>query len=265
MTEARGEVSTENPDLGVAGLTRRERLERIANAERDRRQGREAVAAAAIGEPNEWPARVVLALSRMDASDEIAARHLLEEGLDRWARDMGLAALDAPQPVEPEDETSGEEEAAQAEQGEESLWGEDVLPVERLPDPLDSFELDRAFAEAEADVEAMHDVNFVASRVLMEEPIGLAELSGEAIEGTCAALDLSEGGPEAPPPLADDDGPGLWHVPSSEGPAGIEGTSGPGRPGGDRPSRALVLATLERWLHNLERRRLERRRSRRLQ
>lgn len=190
-------------DKAFAGMARRERLERIAGAERDRRDGRHAMAAAAVGEPNEWPARVVLALTRLVADDVDGARRLLEEGLDRWALDLGLAPLDSPSTP-----------TAAAEGG--------VAGV-------DAEELDRAFADAEADVEQMVDVNRVAARVLMDEPIDLAELSGEAFEA------------------GDRDG---GFALSAERVAEVPA------------SRAIVLATLERWLHNLEQRGAQRVRGR---
>jgi hypothetical protein len=190
-------------DKGFSGMARRERLERIAGAERDRRDGHHAMAAAAVGEPNEWPARVVLALTRLVADDVDGARRLLEEGLDRWALDLGLEPLDSPST------------ATVAEDGR--------------VDSVDAEELDRAFAEAEADVEQMVDVNRVAARVLMDEPIDLAELSGE--------------------PYEEDEPGGAFALPAE--------------PAGEAPaSRAIVLATLERWLHNLEQRGARRMRGR---
>jgi len=188
--------------FGGAGMARRDRLERIASAERDRRDGRPAMAAAAVGEPNEWPARVVLALTRLASDDLDGARSLLEEGLDRWARDLGLASLDVPS-----------------------------LPPLAERGGVDAEELDRAFAEAEAEVEQMVDVNRVAARVLMDEPIGLAELSDDLVD-----LDAS-GDPNDPGAAF-----AIAGEPAVEAPA----------------SRATVLATLERWLHNLEQRGLRR-------
>lgn len=186
-----------------AGMARRERLERIAGAERDRRDGRPAMAAAAVGEPNEWPARVVLALTRLASEDLDGARRLLEEGLDRWALDLGLAPLDAPSP-----------------------------PARVQDGGVDAEELDRAFAEAEADVEQMVDVNRVAARVLLDEPIDLAEFSGD---------------------------PGEPCDPGDPG----EAFAGAAEPADEAPtSRAIMLATLERWLHNLEQRGVRRGRGR---
>ena len=189
-------------DEGFAGMARRERLERIAGAERDRRDGRHAMAAAALGEPNEWPARVVLALTRLAVDDLDGARRLLEEGLDRWAHDLGLGALDPPSP-----------------------------PTLAEGGGVDAEELDRAFDEAEADVEQMVDVNRVAARVLMEEPIGLEELSGELGEPG----DLEDPGQNGDP-----------FVMAAERTEEVP------------TSRTRVLATLERWLHNLEQRPLGR-------
>ena len=200
---------SDRPDKGFAGMARRERLERIAGAERDRRDGRPAMAAAAVGEPNEWPARVVLALTRLATEDVDGARRLLEEGLDRWAFDLGLAPLAAPS-----------------------------TPTLAEGSGVDAEELDRAFAEAEADVEQMVDVNRVAARVLMDEPIDLAEPSSEPIE----LGELSDpGDPDDP------DGRSEAFAIAAESPAEAVPAS-----------RTVVLATLERWLHNLEQRPLRR-------
>jgi len=141
-------------DLGVSVLTRRERLERIAMAERDRRAGRVEVAVAALGEATEWPARTVLALARLPEFEAAETRRILEEGLDAWAAEVGL---------EPFDELI---ESASPE----------------LDSPIDNDELDRAFAEAEAQTDEMHSANHVAARILMDEPIGLAEFGGDLLE-----------------------------------------------------------------------------------
>ena len=61
-------------ELGYSALTRRDRLERIATAERDRRAGRIDMAVAILGEPTEWPARAVLALARLPESEGEATR-----------------------------------------------------------------------------------------------------------------------------------------------------------------------------------------------
>jgi hypothetical protein len=116
-----------------------------------------------------------------------------------------------------------------------------------LVDALDSGELDRAFAEAEAQTDEMHDVNSVAARVLMEEPVGLAELSGEEALGALPETELRDG--SGPGGATRVDAAVVEPEPSvAEARREDEHESG-------RPSRALVLATLERWLRNLERRR----------
>jgi hypothetical protein len=50
-----------------------------------------------------------------------------------------------------------------------------------LDHPIDHIELERAFDEAEAQTDEMHGANDVAERILMNEPIGLAELDGDAL------------------------------------------------------------------------------------
>ncbi|MBW2426476.1 MAG: hypothetical protein JRG86_19680 [Deltaproteobacteria bacterium] len=272
------DTSAEDPELTLSGLTRRERLERIASAERDRRGGREALAIAAIGEPNEWPARVVLALVRLSSDDAPGARRLLEEGLDVWAREAGLPPLAATE-VEPEESRtrSSAPEPAAAES-----WAPLEIPEpppldERLERPFDSFELDRAFEQAEAQTDEMHDVNRVAARVLMDEPVGLAELSGHPIESLQpepeperwpdpeSAAELEAVAVEVDlEPLA---APAQSQRPSSdalraqmdaafvERDLAEQGATTLTSGGGKGRARAEILATLERWLQNLERRR----------
>ena len=190
-------------ELGYSGLTRRERIERIATAERDRRAGRIDVAVAALGEATEWPARVVLALAKLPEFEAAETRRILEKGLDLWIDEVGLSPLDEPS------ESSGA----------------------RLDSPIEPDELERAFAEAEAQTDEMHDANRVAERVLMDEPIGLAELGEDphlADEGedqndvvNGLVMDAAE---------IDD----LAISPDVSGPANTK-----------------VLATLEHWLQNL--------------
>ena len=189
-------------ELGYSALTRRERLERIATAERDRRAGRVEVAIAALGEATEWPARAVLALAKLPEFGVEEARRILEAGLDAWRAEAGLASY------------------------EESVdEGPPEHPQPDLDSPIDNDELDRAFAEAEAQTDEMHSANQVAARVLMDEPIGLAELGGDLLapaEESSAAL--------------------LMDAAIVEEPATSD----------SNPSRQMALATLERWLQNLE-------------
>jgi len=189
-------------DLGYSSLTRRERLERIATAERDRRAGRIEVAIAALGEATEWPARAVLALAKLPEFEAEETRRILEAGLDAWRAEAGLASF---------------EESADEELLERSL--------PELDSPIDNDELDQAFTEAEAQTDEMHSANQVAARVLMDEPIGLAELGGDLLapaEEFPAALPVDAAIVEE---LATSD---------------------------SNHSRQMVLATLERWLQNLE-------------
>ena len=189
-------------------LTRRERLERIAMAERDRRAGRVEVAIAAIGEASEWPARVVLALARLPEFEAVEARQILEEGLDLWADEVGLAAFDA-SPVSPKSE---------------------------LDRPIEQAELERAFAEAEAQTDEMHSANHVAERILLDEPIGLAETGGDLFAPI-----------EEPDPIAMDAAV-VEHAMPQRVPCP------PGEAGDQRSSRSQAMAILERWLQNLEQR-----------
>jgi hypothetical protein len=194
-------------ELGYSALTRRERLERIATAERDRRAGRVEVAIAALGEATEWPARAVLALAKLPEFEAEETRRILEAGLDAWRAEAGLASFEVPA-----DEESADEEPL-----------EHSLPD--LDSPIDNDELDRAFAEAEAQTDEMHSANQVAARVLMDEPIGLAELGGDLLAPAAessAALPVDAAIVEEP--AASD----------------------------SNHSRQIVLATLERWLQNLE-------------
>ncbi len=213
------DTRSESAEREGGGATRRERLERIATAERDRRAGRPELSIAAVGEPVEWPARVVLALAVLPEGEGRQARELLQQGLDDWARDLGLAPLDPP----PAAATEPEPVPAAVEP-----------PAASLDRPLEPDELEQAFAEAEAEVDAMHDVNRVAERVLMDEQLSLAEAAGDELtplagEADALGMDAASALP-SPEPVAD--GEGL--TPAREG---------------------AILATLERWLRNLERRR----------
>lgn len=279
-------------ELEASTWTRRERLERIAEAERDRRAGRVEVALASLGEASEWPARQVLALAKLGDDEGAAAREILEATLDDWAAEAGLAPLDpelaADQATVAEAEAvsaSGEAEPELVVDPEDALE-EDLLspPVAvdaqadawpkraidspgALGEPIEVDELERAFAEAEAQTDEMHDVNDIAGRVLDAEPLGLAELDGNAYEGIDDAAgeidpDYAAGRiPETAsvePPVTD----AAWAAapirpePSANDPAaaGVEPVTNPlqeTHASGDRPSRALVLNSLERWLENI--------------
>ncbi len=121
-----------------------------------------------------------------------------------------------------------------------------------LDRPIEAGELERAFAEAEAQVDEMHDVNRLAERVLFDEPHGsLAWWTRSSIPSkNRPGLAVSPVGRQpmdaaSVPPLAS---------PRSE--PSSEYGSGDSQKGG--ASRAAVLATLERWLQNLERGRVGR-------
>lgn len=242
-------------ELGRAAWIRRDRLERIANAERDRRAGRTAIAIAALGEATEWPARAVLALALLPDGEGTHARRILEEGLDLWADESGLPSLAESLPVEPdalpvafEDEVLPSHELAPlGADGPEPI--ELAPPVLALDRPIEAGELERAFAEAEAQVDEMHDVNRVAERVLFDEPFGLAglpELDPPDDELDPLEASAREAGARRPMDAAS--------VPARpvRPPAGESALDAPGDGAGPR-SRAVVLATLERWLQNLER------------
>lgn len=209
-------------ELGRSAWIRRERLERIATAERDRRAGRTALAIAALGEAIEWPAKAVLALALLPESEGGPARRVLEDGLDQWALESGLPPLDELEVIE---EGADETPAFQAFQSE-------------LGRPLEASELERAFAEAEAQVDEMHDVNQVAERVLFAGDFELADLGGEELDPLEESARIAASSERAramdaasvPATRASD-----WDVEASSG----------------RRSREVVLATLERWLQNL--------------
>lgn len=214
-------------EQGYSTLTRRERLERIATAERDRRAGRVEVAIAAIGDAAEWPARAVLALARLPESETAETRRILEEGLDLWASEAGLAALDGC--AEEIDSSTPEESAA--------LVRDDSMeaPASELDRPIDHGELERAFEEAEAQTDEMVGANDVAERILMQEPVGLAELDGDSIDTLeDGASEFETDAASAPPVTA---------LPLADSPEEREGSD---------PDRGRIVATLERWLQNLE-------------
>ena len=221
-------------ELGRSAWIRRERLERIANAERDRRAGRTALAIAAIGEAGEWPALAVLALALLPEDEGSHARRVLEDGLDLWAFESGLPPLDeleisASQPVE---EPPG------------PAFDEFQIELDR---PIEVGEFERAFAEAEAQVDEMHDVNRMAERVLFDGPNGIAGLVDEELDPLEASARASFA-PVLPRPIDAASVP-PFASPRSE-PSLAQGF---GDLENGRPSRAVVLATLERWLQNLER------------
>jgi hypothetical protein len=236
-------------------MTRRERLERIATAERDRRAGRVGLAIAALGEASEWPARAVLALARLPEAEASETRRILEEGLDRWAEEAGLGLLDA----SPSQEIEASSPACEA--PAPTL----ASAATELTRPIDHGELERAFAEAEAQTDEMHGANDVAERVLMQEPLGLAELGGDAVElaegDARDAVELAEGDARDAIELAESDARDaieFAHANDGDVNAPIDAASAPrADPDADRapvdgPSRAVALATLERWLRNLE-------------
>lgn len=259
-------------ELGRSAWIRRERLERIATAERDRRAGRQALAIAALGEAEEWPARAVLALCLLPENEGAHARRVLEEGLEQWALESGLeplTQLDAPSPQAMLDADALPEEVDPLEL---SLRVEvpgplpGTTPTREVEPPHDAFrafqieldrpieagELERAFAEAEAQVDEMHDVNRVAEGVLFDAPFDGGELLEEELdpleESARAALAQAR-----PRPM---DAATVPTPPAARAGAKARNDAFDGRSG--RPSRAVVLATLERWLQNLERSRGER-------
>ncbi len=222
-------------------MTRRERLERIAMAERDRRAGRVDVAVATLGEANEWPARVVLALSRLSESRPDLASQVLEEGLDLWVDEVGLDPLDVDLTTTPSIDMLGPAESA------------------LLDEPIEQNELERAFEDAEAQTDEMHDVNSVAERVLMDEPVGLAEMTDHAF----SMVDASDE-PDAPWAAAfeveaeaeaeadEEDVMDAAVVPTiSPAFESIERARTDERDDSRTPP-SVVLATLSRWLTNLE-------------
>lgn len=247
-------------------LTRRERLERIAAAERDRRAGRIELAIASLGDGGEWPARVVLALARLPQNEGDETRSILQASLDTWAAETGLAPLgQAPIEVSQADAPHVERERS--------------FEASTLDTPIDAFELDEAFLRAEAQVDEMHDVNRVAERVLMDEPLDLTELSDEPVDAAWASASIwptadivreaagaireaagashetagaiREIAGAVREAAGDDLAESCSGLASAfdviEDPEGIDDGVG-----SEKPARAVVLATLERWLMNLE-------------
>jgi hypothetical protein len=206
---------------------RRDRLERIAMAERDRRAGRIEVAVASLGEATEWPARVVLALARLADGEANDTRRILEEGLDVWAEEVGLDSLDPCEAVEEMLEEAGFDGLHATD-----LIGDDRTQESDLDRPIDNHELERAFAEAEAQTDEMHSVNQVAERVLMSESAGFASQSGDDL----VPSDVSDDSREA-------------HHPDV---FGMDAAEVPDQPVEARQSSDRVLATLTRWLGNLQ-------------
>ena len=294
-------------ELEVSAWTRRDRLERIAAAERDRRAGRTDLALAALGEGTEWPARLVLALARLPEEEGADAREILQATLDDWAAETGLASLDpAAEPIEAEP-ASDAAEVESADEAADVVGADRAEPVEEASElvvdavadesdfvvdavsegselvvdavaeesdlvvdavealdedllaPLEHDELERAFAEAEAQTDEMHDVNDVAERVLMDEPLGLSELEGDvygmADEGAGADEDAPGAGirtdaawaeaPIWPEPIAPD--APLDRAADAPREAEVEAADAQG----EGPSRAQVITTLEQWLENL--------------
>jgi hypothetical protein len=227
-------------ELGVSMLTRRERLERIAAAERDRRAGRIELAVASLGEGSEWPARVVLALALLPWDEGDETRRILQASLDTWATETGLAPLS----VEPIDNALVESRRAEPASA--------VVEANALDAPIEAFELDEAFMQAEAQVDEMHDVNRVAERVLMEEPVDLTELSDEPVDAAWASASIWPTDGILREAVANDD-----LAESASGLSSAFDVTEDARVGDDgfdheKASRAVALATLERWLMNLE-------------
>jgi len=280
--DALGSDDGGNVDLGVSALTRRDRLERIASAERDRRAGRVDLAIAVLGEGREWPARVVIALARLPKTEGALSRTILEQSLDDWAAESGLESLSPAQAIE---EAATEKEASETSQASSALDGPDAAwPVEAptshsedLAAPLEHDELERAFAEAEAQTDEMLDVNEVAQRILADEPLGLAELSEDAFEPIDSGMahatepDPGEDALErmtASPTDAAWAAPSIWPTGAVDAEAdALDGLRDEGRSGRrahdffdadpisseeEFSSRNAILATLERWLGNLE-------------
>ena len=233
------------------------------------------------------------ALSLLGPEEGAAARAMLEAALDSWAEELGLDSL-APAPAEeaapaaavPENAICSEEDDDASLDVTEDLATSAPPVVESLEDPIAHDELERAFAEAEAQTDEMHDVNQVAERVLMDEPTGLAELSGEVLgpDEPMAAVDtdpfdvsgdelaLETGGLEERREVAAaiSDGPTwpgveLGDRRPAEAPSKAETSMARGgsfeasaQAAGDHSDRQRILATLEQWLDHLQTRRQSR-------
>ena len=266
-------------DLGVSALTRRDRLERIAAAERDRRAGRVDLAIAVLGEGHEWPARVILALARLPENEGEQARAILEQSLDDWAAESGLEGLSPAQAIEETAQPHDRSEVSESADAADAPWPVEAppSPPDELAAPFEHDELERAFAEAEAQTDEMLDVNEVAQRILADEPLGLAELSEDAFEpidsgvahateaaprddavgrSVAGATDAAWAAPSIWPTGAADVQAevfeGLQDEARSASAVGSAVAAEPRSCEGEISSRDAILATLERWLGNLE-------------
>ena len=136
----------------------------------------------------------------------------------------------------------------------------DARALQRVVD-RERDELERAFAEAEAEVDQMRDVNEVAERVLLGEPVGVVDLLDEDL------LDPEPG--RAGPSMFDPDPPGpdaawaeqaVWPEPVPEDPRRFEegalALSQEQKLEPEVRGRPQGLKTLERWLGKLERKRM---------
>jgi len=241
---------------------RRDRLERIAMAERDRRAGRVEVAVASLGEATEWPARVVLALARLLDGETTESRRILEEGLDLWAEELGLDCLDSSEALdEMLDGAEFEDLATQGAPG--ATVGDSTSELDR---PIDNNELERAFAHAEAQTDEMLDVNEVAERVLMSESAGFASLGGDDLVASGAGddpfgderlpdvfgMDAAEVPPSNPAVIPDPSESPLLFAEDAQSGESFAASARVDESANSGGSRERILATLGRWLENLE-------------
>jgi hypothetical protein len=96
----------------------------------------------------------------------------------------------------------------------------------------------------------MHDVNDVAAGVLFDDALDALDVAEDDLDPLeRSARERMAGAASRAMDAA--------FVPDRS-PESVRATSGGGIQGGRGPSRAFVLATLERWLENLERARSER-------
>ncbi|MBY0400583.1 hypothetical protein K2X89_09830, partial [Myxococcota bacterium] len=191
------------------------------------------------------------------------ARRILEEGLDQWALESGLDSLAPVDPLElslrieaptpPQAKPPAPERRVEPDLADPPADGALHAFQVELDRPIEAGELERAFAEAEAQVDEMHDVNRVAERVLLDASFdGIDLMTDEELDPLelSARTALAEARPRAMDAASVPPGFG------ARAPAAREQEALDSVPG--RPSRAVVLATLERWLQNLERSRMER-------
>jgi hypothetical protein len=214
-------------------------------AEQRRREG-DASAAVALAEqgltrlPNSAQGRVALALALLDAGEPARAKQELE----RLLESRGVRTPDAPRPAV-----------------------ESVVPLPQasstFEDAVADHEIEDAFADAETNPDEMMDANAVVERTLRGEAVDAIEAFDVSEHPTYATQTMAsllekQGRPAAATALrtslGDTGAPGD-STPGRDGAAAHAGESAQSVAGADATSleRRRRIATLETWLHNIQR------------